>query len=100
MALNTALRCSFCASGLANLRATTVLPGPDCAPPQERDPRAYQILFSPGQGGGTFVGCTPERLYARTGAYVACVGGAGTRPGGPPGGWRGGGLGGGQAGGA
>lgn len=51
---------------------------------QERDPRAYQLLVSDGAG-SCFVGCTPERLYARTGRHVASEAVAGTRPRGPPG---------------
>ncbi|GIL93104.1 hypothetical protein Vretifemale_20563 [Volvox reticuliferus] len=68
---------------------------------QERDPRAYQLFFAPGTGfGGTtaaasgggpatvdgpgpgpaFLACTPERLYARTGRFVASEAVAGTRP--------------------
>ncbi|MEW5311204.1 MAG: hypothetical protein WDW38_002939 [Sanguina aurantia] len=71
---------------------------------QERDPRSYQIYLdmggsgssgagsSPdsvirggGGGGGAFVGCTPERLYARSGRFVASEAVAGTRPRGRPG---------------
>lgn len=54
---------------------------------QERDPRAYQLYFAPGGSGppfGTsgpaFLGCTPERLYARTGRWVSSEAVAGTRP--------------------
>ncbi|EFJ44388.1 hypothetical protein VOLCADRAFT_64823, partial [Volvox carteri f. nagariensis] len=62
---------------------------------QERDPRAYQLYFAPGGGpagletgadgaaagpGPAFLSCTPERLYARTGRFVASEAVAGTRP--------------------
>ncbi|GLC45490.1 hypothetical protein PLESTM_001741500 [Pleodorina starrii] len=65
---------------------------------QERDPRAYQLYFAPGDGGfgashsdspgprprpgpgSAFLACTPERLYARTGRFVASEAVAGTRP--------------------
>ncbi|GIL50277.1 hypothetical protein Vafri_6487 [Volvox africanus] len=68
---------------------------------QERDPRAYQLYFAPGTGfggaaaaalggdpatnvgpglGPAFLACTPERLYARTGRFVASEAVAGTRP--------------------
>ena len=70
---------------------------------QERDPRAYQLYLSPGGAPPAaaqlpdsfpaasgklppaFLGSTPERLYARTGRYVASEAVAGTRPRGPPG---------------
>ncbi|KXZ52491.1 hypothetical protein GPECTOR_9g535 [Gonium pectorale] len=65
---------------------------------QERDPRAYQLYFAPGPSPGAaapepdaasgagagpgpaFLACTPERLYARTGRFVASEAVAGTRP--------------------
>ncbi|GFR45865.1 hypothetical protein Agub_g7316 [Astrephomene gubernaculifera] len=65
---------------------------------QERDPRAYQLYFAPGPSpasvpaspadgssspallpGPAFLACTPERLYARTGRWVASEAVAGTR---------------------
>ncbi len=71
---------------------------------QERDPRAYQLYFRPGASGGgadaaqdgaaegaggaggpSFVGCTPERLYARSGRRLASEAVAGTRSRGAPG---------------
>jgi len=51
---------------------------------QERDPRAYQLLLSTPPG-ATFLACTPERLYVRSGRLVASEAVAGTRPRGPPG---------------
>jgi isochorismate synthase EntC len=51
---------------------------------QERDPRAYQLLLSTPPG-STFIACTPERLYVRSGRLVASEAVAGTRPRGPPG---------------
>lgn len=51
---------------------------------QERDPRAYQLLLSVPPG-ATFVACTPERLYVRSGRRVASEAVAGTRPRGAPG---------------
>lgn len=51
---------------------------------QDRDPRAYQLLISNGAG-NTFLACTPERLYARTGHYITSEAVAGTRPRGPQG---------------
>jgi isochorismate synthase EntC len=51
---------------------------------QERDPRAYQLLISTPPG-ATFLACTPERLYVRSGRLVASEAVAGTRPRGPPG---------------
>ncbi len=51
---------------------------------QERDPRAYQLFVSDGHG-TSFLACTPERLYARTGRMVASEAVAATRARGPPG---------------
>ena len=51
---------------------------------QERDPRAYQLLLSTPPG-STFIACTPERLYVRSGRLIASEAVAGTRPRGPPG---------------
>ncbi|KAK9806829.1 hypothetical protein WJX72_004058 [[Myrmecia] bisecta] len=51
---------------------------------QERDPRAYQIYLQL-PSGATFLGSTPEQLYARSGRSVASEAVAGTRPRGPPG---------------
>jgi isochorismate synthase EntC len=51
---------------------------------QERDPRAYQLLLSTPPG-ATFLACTPERLFVRSGRLVASEAVAGTRPRGPPG---------------
>jgi isochorismate synthase EntC len=51
---------------------------------QERDPRAYQLLLSTPPG-ATFVACTPERLFVRSGRLLASEAVAGTRPRGPPG---------------
>ena len=44
----------------------------------ERDPRAYQLALQM-PSGATFLGSTPECLYARTGAAVASEAVAGTR---------------------
>eukprot|EP00798_Chlamydomonas_sp_ICE-L_P027190 gene27190-2434_t len=46
---------------------------------QERDPRAYQLSMN-NSVGGTFLGCTPERLYVRSGTFIASEAVAGTRP--------------------
>lgn len=45
---------------------------------QERDPKAYQFLLRLPTG-EVFLGCTPERLYARTGDSVVSEAVAGTR---------------------
>ncbi|KAL6744836.1 ADC synthase, partial [Haematococcus lacustris] len=51
---------------------------------QERDPRAYQLYMGDATG-RAFISCTPERLYARSGRFVASEAVAGTRPRGPAG---------------
>lgn len=45
---------------------------------QERDPKAYQFLLQM-PNGQCFLGCTPERLYARSGQEVVSEAVAGTR---------------------
>jgi hypothetical protein len=52
------------------------LTNPACL--QERDPRAYQLLLQM-PSGATFLGSTPECLYARSGRAVASEAVAGTR---------------------
>ncbi len=51
---------------------------------QEKDPKAYQFLLGL-PNGKTFLGCTPERLYARSGCHVVSEAVAGTRGRGPGG---------------
>ena len=51
---------------------------------QEKDPKAYQFLLRLPTG-QCFLGCTPERLYARTGDRVVSEAVAGTRGRGPGG---------------
>ena len=47
--------------------------------PQDRDARAYQIYLGLSDG-SAFLGCTPERLYVRSGPWLASEAVAGTRP--------------------
>lgn len=51
---------------------------------QERDPKAYQFMLGLPDG-KVFLGCTPERLYARSGCHVVSEAVAGTRGRGPGG---------------
>ena len=51
---------------------------------QEKDPKAYQFMLGL-PNGKTFLGCTPERLYARSGLQVVSEAVAGTRGRGPGG---------------
>jgi isochorismate synthase/2-succinyl-5-enolpyruvyl-6-hydroxy-3-cyclohexene-1-carboxylate synthase/2-succinyl-6-hydroxy-2,4-cyclohexadiene-1-carboxylate synthase/O-succinylbenzoate synthase len=51
---------------------------------QEKDPKAYQFMLRL-PSGQCFMGCTPERLYARSGSSVVSEAVAGTRGRGPGG---------------
>ena len=56
-------------------------------PVQDRDPRAYQVyLGNVGGSTSSFLASTPERLYVRSGRYMASEAVAATRPRGAPGG--------------
>lgn len=66
------------------------LESPACTPMvpvQDRDPRAYQVyLGNVGGSTSSFLASTPERLYVRSGRYMASEAVAATRPRGAPGG--------------
>lgn len=51
---------------------------------QERDPKAYQFMLGL-PNGKIFLGCTPERLYARSARHIVSEAVAGTRGRGPGG---------------